>query len=275
MAIYGQFNNYRGPQQDAQAEYAQVHIANNGNPNGANNTAPTSHKPGQGNAPAPLNPQSFMSDYAIRQGGQRPELARYVAPQLDLAGNPVERDRGGYSYNAPNSFGNGGVNARFRPFGRSHFNPFSQQPGGGGMQGIMAQIRQRLQQEPTGMPRFGNQPRGGMPLSPGSGNNMGIMPVDPRMPDGSSWNDIPREEQLRRNEEYWQSRGGRPQDPFAALFGGQPQSGPGTMQPFNSGYGPPAPVPPIPAQFKPGQFGPPSTNPGFRDPVNNPVPGGI
>jgi hypothetical protein len=228
MAIYGQFNNYRGPQQDAQAEYAQVHIANNGNPNGANNVSPTSYKPGSGNAPAPINPQSFMSDYAIRQGGQRPELARYVAPQLDPMGNPVPRDMGGYSYNAPNSFGNGGVNARFRPFGRSQFNPNSQQPGG--LQGIMAQIRQRLQREPTGMPRFGQQDQ---PWA-----------NDSRAPTQQELIQM-RQNNDPRFEHY--AGGGLPVS--------QPVQGLAVpSNPFNSGMGPPAPVP---TSYKPGMTAPP------------------
>lgn len=299
MAIYGQFNN-RGPQVGAQERYAARFSANNGDPGGANNVSPTAYKPGMpASSPsqpqAPTNPQTFMSDYAIRQGGQRPELARYVAPQLDVTGNPVGRDVGGYSYNVPNSFGHGGLNRQYPGHGGSVFNPYNQprQRGGGGMQDILARIRGRLQQEPTGMPRT---------QQPGANDNMGVMgggagywgPGGLHEDQQRRANDYARQQQLNNPDVFGQAD-------YAAMFaqmsGQMPQGGPGTMQPFNSGMGPQAPGPfnsgygpqaPQPTSFKPGMpapvpaqvnrpitiGGPSASNPGFRDPVNNPVPGG-
>lgn len=103
-------------QANAQRNAHGVLNVNNGNPGGAHNTAPS-------NAGIPMNAQSFMSDYAIRQGGQSPELARYRPPQYDLNGNSVGGDVGGYSYNLPNAYGNGGINPMYPGGQRSAFNP--------------------------------------------------------------------------------------------------------------------------------------------------------
>lgn len=91
---------YRGPQSQAQNDLQSRTTTANGNPGGANNTSFV--RPDMGGY---YGGNGGMSDYAIRNGGQRPDLARYVAPQLDANGNPVRRDQGGYAYNLPNAAG--------------------------------------------------------------------------------------------------------------------------------------------------------------------------
>jgi hypothetical protein len=125
---------YRGPQRTAQGTFNSMARPNNGNPGGVNNTSfgdAYINPEGRSGAMAPT-----FSDYAIRNGGQRPELARYVAPQLDGNGNPVRRDQGGYAYNLPNAAGpfpgynNFGQGPRYQsPFSRM----YNQSPGYGGM----------------------------------------------------------------------------------------------------------------------------------------------
>lgn len=165
MALYGQYEpNFRGPQGAAQERFHRLRNPNNGNPGGANNVSPS---PSSNNEAPSLNPQSLVSDYAIRHGGQRPELARYVAPQLDAAGNPVPRDIGGYAYNLPNAAGNGGINPMFyRPM-QSVFNPFN---GGGD---IAERMRQLIQRNPSGLPVSGQRPPNS---APGLGNGLQAPP---------------------------------------------------------------------------------------------------
>ena len=152
------YPNARGPQERAQANYQASNTANNGNPGGASNTSFA----GGGN---PARPQ--FSDYALRNGGQRPELSRYVAPQLDEFGNPVARDRGGYSYNLPNS---AGPYPEYNNFGNyavpdmtSKFDPFAQRvrafAGPGMRNGLMANARGNYYQNA----RVNREARGDLP----------------------------------------------------------------------------------------------------------------
>jgi hypothetical protein len=199
---------YRGPQEQAQQNVHSRMSPNNGNPGGAHNTSFAPHltnPEGRSGAMAPM-----FSDYAIRNGGQRPELARYVAPQLDAAGNPVRRDQGGYAYNLPNA---AGPFAGYNEFGawavpplrspiadqylggsNNHYGPnmrdmFGGRRGGGiGQMGaedrLMELLRQFSQQQQSQMPEAVNKPAALQPQSskPGYGpQKPGLGAVAPQL----------------------------------------------------------------------------------------------
>lgn len=296
MAFLGDPNNSnpgQGVQRRAQQFYQERETSPNGNPGTANNTSfNQQYKPGQSPSPGG-GPNTAISDYAIRNGGQQPFLSRYVAPQLDMAGNPVQRDQGGYAYNLPNAAGpypEFAQNYGRMPQFNSPFNPNSQMAR---MQAAFQQFRNRGNTRPGqggGMPQGGHS--GGYATPLGSSyedyqrnwrradrdpNMMGDMSMQPGRDTPYSreqWEERRRaHQQLGENNEYAVHRAnaqmnnpgayGEPNRAeldrmFSQLFG-QAQApnfqGPGAgMNPFNSGMGP---QPPRPNSFKPGQYSKP------------------